>query len=74
MLLFYFNFDKITNNEIEVSSVLNIAPFLIRNTLNKVLDHIEIGSLNANLLADIAPFLDRDRLSKLVEGLINKER
>ena len=54
-------------NGIGIEHLASLAPFLGKDTLDKLVDHVIDKTLDMNHLVEIAPFLRKDTLDRLVE-------
>jgi transcriptional regulator with XRE-family HTH domain len=54
-------------NGIGIEHLASLAPFLSKDTLDKLVDHVIDKTLDVNHLVEIAPFLRKETLDRLVE-------
>ena len=52
---------------------MELAPFLGRQTLAKVMHLVALGTLDAHTIVELAPFLDRETLEALIRGVYKPE-
>lgn len=51
-----------------------LAPFLGKENMRKILKSVSVGNLNGDILAGLAPFIDKKSLSEIVNNMIDNAK
>jgi len=65
--------DRIGEGKVPADILVELAPFLGRQTLAKVMHLVALGTLDAHTIVELAPFLDRETLEALIRGVYKPE-